>query len=116
MLLKRIEKTLKPRRSERKIESLNSENDNIQVNVKSRKVKQDDVYVDLTTKEFELLVFLLKNKNVVYTREELLKEVWRVDSSLIDVRTIDTHIRNLRAKLEINSINSVRGVGYEWFE
>ncbi|MBL3685980.1 DNA-binding response regulator [Leucobacter zeae] len=69
--------------------------------------------LDLTYKEFELLHFLAANPGRVFTREQLLGEVWGTDY-FGGTRTVDVHVRRLRAKLEDHEglISTVRGVGY----
>ncbi len=69
--------------------------------------------VTLTLKEFELLLLLLRNKGRVYSREELLRQIWGYDFTG-ESRTVDVHIRTLRAKLGScgELIQTVRGVGY----
>ena len=67
----------------------------------------------LTLKEFELLELLIRNKNIVLSRDRLLEEVWGYDFDG-ETRTIDVHIRTLRQKLKSagDLIETVRGVGY----
>ena len=69
----------------------------------------------LTVKEFDLLVLLIKNRGNVLTREQLLESVWGI-SSAIESRTVDVHIRTLRAKLGEyeKNIETIRGVGYKF--
>ncbi len=69
--------------------------------------------LDLTYKEFELLHFLTRNSGRVFTREQLLSEVWGTDY-YGGTRTVDVHVRRLRAKLgdQEGLISTVRGVGY----
>jgi len=69
----------------------------------------------LTVKEFDLLVLLIKNLGNVLTREQLLESVWGL-SSEIESRTVDVHIRTLRAKLGEyeKNIETIRGVGYKF--
>lgn len=69
--------------------------------------------IDLTATEFKLLKLLMQRKGRVQTRENLLVNVWNYDTDT-ETRTIDTHIRRLREKLEnrANLIETVRGVGY----
>ena len=69
-------------------------------------------------KEFELLHYLASNKNKVFTREQLLCEVWGYDYPG-DSRTVDVHIRYLRKKIELDDknpklIETIRGVGYRF--
>lgn len=67
--------------------------------------------VELTQKEFELLHVLLINKGIVLTRQRLLNMVWGEDY-FGEERIVDTHIKNIRKKLEGNYISTIRGVGY----
>lgn len=85
----------------------------LSLNPSTREITSDGKVVTLTYTEFELLYILMKNAGTVISREELLREIWGSDY-FCDSRTVDIHIKNLRAKLEENSncIISVRGVGY----
>lgn len=78
-----------------------------------RKVTADGSEVILTFKEFELLFYLLKNKGIVMTRDNLLKHVWGYDFEG-ESRTVDVHIKTLRQKLGDSGsvIETVRNVGY----
>jgi DNA-binding response OmpR family regulator len=71
--------------------------------------------LDLTYKEFELLRFLAAHPSRVYTREQLLSEVWGYDY-FGGTRTVDVHVRRLRAKLgdQESLIGTVRNVGYRF--
>jgi two-component system OmpR family response regulator len=74
--------------------------------------------LNLSPKEFDLLVFLTSNKGLVFTRDQLLEKVWGYDYSG-DTRTVDVHIRWLREKIEANSeepkhLITIRGVGYKF--
>lgn len=76
--------------------------------------------VNLTTKEFDLLVLLVKNENKVYSRESLLELVWGKDYPG-DVRTVDVHVRRLREKIENNPsepkyVHTKWGVGYFYYQ
>lgn len=71
-----------------------------------------DVDIELTPKEFELLLLLIKNKGTVISREEILTKIWGYDF-FGDVRTVDTHIKNLRLKLNNDIIKTIRGYGYK---
>jgi len=70
--------------------------------------------VDLTTTEFNILKILLSKKNWVFTREEILRQLWKGEKAVID-RTVDVHIKNLREKLKEAGkfIVNVRGIGYK---
>ena len=94
------------------IEEKNITIDNIKINEECRMVTILNKEVKLKPREFELLLFLSKNKNKVYSRNQLLDLVWGYDY-LGDTRTVDVHITRLRQKLgkELN-IETVFGVGY----
>ena len=86
----------------------------IQVNRKTREVSSGGRLVELTLKEFELLVYLLENQSRVVTRDELLNRIWGYEYDG-ETRTLDMHIRTLRQKLGEEGgacIKTVRGVGY----
>lgn len=73
--------------------------------------------VDLTTREVELISYLLDRSNTPVSREKLLKDVWRYDSTTKNTRTVDVHISKLRNKIETNPDNpkylvTLHGVGY----
>lgn len=89
---------------------------NISVDEERRRVLRDGVPVELTVKEFDLILFLMRNPGRVYSRENLLDLVWGYDYQG-DTRTVDVHIRRLREKLEKDSakpeyIITKWGVGY----
>ena len=75
------------------------------------KVTVDGKEVELTSKEFDLLLTLVKNPGRVYTREMLLEMLWDFNS-LVDERIIDSHVKNLRRKMGEGVIETVRGRGY----
>lgn len=76
-------------------------------------VRYKDVKIDLTRKEFELLQYLMENKGIVMTRNQILCRIWGYDFDG-ETRTVDVHVRTLRQKLGEagNYIETVRGVGY----
>ena len=76
------------------------------------KVYIKNVEYDLTQKEFELLRELLTHQGQVLTRQSLLNKIWKYDF-YGDERVVDTHIKNLRKKLNIDYIETIRGVGYK---
>lgn len=86
----------------------------ISISPDTRKVYVDKELIDLTFKEFELLLYLIENKNIVLTRDQLMNQVWGFDFQG-ETRTIDVHIRTLRQKLKNHSniIKTVRNVGYK---
>ncbi|MBY7043927.1 response regulator transcription factor, partial [Clostridium botulinum] len=68
--------------------------------------------IELTYKEFQILEILISNAGRVFSRESLLNQIWGYDY-FGDTRVIDTHIKNLRQKLNIDYIKTIRGVGYK---
>ena len=88
----------------------------ITLNLDSRNAYRSGVLVDLTAKEFDVIEFLMRNPNRVYSREALLDTIWTYEYRS-DIRTVDVHIRRLREKLEDNPadpkyILTKWGVGY----
>lgn len=87
----------------------------LSVNLDSREVKQADELIELTPREYDLLVCLLKNKNIVLTREQLIEHVWGYDY-FGDTNVVDVYVRYLRQKIDKpfskNYVQTVRGVGY----
>lgn len=75
--------------------------------------EKDGKPVELAPKEIQLLKILIKNAGRVMTRENLIDGVWGMDAPLFD-RTIDTYIRRIRQKLNLNCITTVKGVGYRF--
>lgn len=110
-------------RYERLVSSSKAENDIIEI----RGVKIDKtarrVFVNgeekiFTTKEFDLLTFLAENPNHVYTKDELFKEIWDMDS-IGDIATVTVHIKKIREKIEYDTskpqyIETIWGVGYRF--
>lgn len=66
----------------------------------------------LTTREFEILKFLLENQGRVFTRDHLLNSIWGYDF-FGDEKIVNTHIKNIRKKLGAEYIETIRGVGYK---
>ena len=94
---------------------INSLNENIKINYSSRTVYKDNAIVKLKPKEYDLLEFLSKNKNQVFSRTVLLNQVWGLDYDG-DERTVDVHVRRLRSKLDNvddkSIIDTVFSIGY----
>ena len=86
----------------------------VRVDVGRRTVMVGERAVDLTPKEFDLLAFLMRNRGIVFGRDRLLERVWGYERA-VDTRTIDSHVRSLRAKLgeEAQVVKTLRGVGYK---
>ncbi|WP_027631442.1 response regulator transcription factor [Clostridium hydrogeniformans] len=84
----------------------------ITVYLKERIVKKNGQLVELTLKEYELLLILIQNKNIALTREMLLESVWQFDY-FGGTRTVDMHIGAVRKKLDLNdNIKTVYKIGY----
>lgn len=87
----------------------------LHVSLSAREVIRDGQHIDLTPREFDLLVCLLKNKNIVLTREQLIEQVWGFDY-YGDTNVVDVYIRYVRQKVDHGFdepyIQTVRGVGY----
>ena len=89
----------------------------LQVDVAKHLVTWRGKSIDLTATEFKLLTVLVQRVGRVQSRDQLLRDVWEYDS-LIDTRTVDTHMRRLREKLgpAAKHLDTVRGVGYRFAE
>ncbi len=90
----------------------------LSINPVSRIITLDSNPINLTAKEFDLLLFLARNPQRVFTRDQLLDQVWGT-TSYIDQETVTVHIRRLREKLETNPgnvkfLHTVWGVGYKF--
>ncbi len=87
----------------------------LKIDLDGRVVFVDDEIVDLTPKEYDLLVYMVKNKNIALSRDKLLNQVWGYDFYGED-RTVDTHIKMLRNSIKEyrKFIITVRGVGYKF--
>lgn len=121
-----ITKPIRPRLLMSKIESLlrrydlNStveqpNNNSIIVNREKFNVEIDGEVITLPKKEFELLEILTRNPGKVFTRDQILAQVWGNDT-IVGERTIDVHIRKLREKLGNDYIRTIKGVGYTFKE
>ncbi|MHB0914039.1 MAG: response regulator transcription factor, partial [Armatimonadota bacterium] len=88
------------------------------MNLLSREVRVNDEKVELTPKEFDLLWHLAYNRDRVFTREQLLKQVWDYEDFFGDERTVDQHVKRLRRKVEDGKaacrITTIWGVGYKF--
>lgn len=87
----------------------------LSINTMTREVMKDDTLIDLTKTEFSLLVYLLSNKGIVLTREQIIEHIWGYDI-IENTNILDVYIRYLRQKIDYpqqsNLIHTVRGVGY----
>ena len=89
----------------------------LEINYPSHTVKIKNKELELTPKEFDILTYLIKNKDIAISREQLLSNVWGYDF-YGDDRTVDTHIKMLRNNLleYRDNIITVRGIGYKYVE
>ncbi len=110
ILLARIEAVLRRHGNDR-VEPPSS----LSINRLSREVRVDGAAVTLTYTEFELLDYLITNKGLALSRDQILSSVWKYDYEG-DARTVDTHIKKLRSKLGEagECITTVRGIGYKF--
>ena len=110
-LVSRIKAVL--RRSGQTADKADLEVDGVKMNVKKHEVTVDGQAVTLTLKEYELLERLMRNRNIVMTRDLIIEDIWGYDFDG-ETRTVDVHVRTLRHKLGEKGaiIETVRGVGY----
>lgn len=89
----------------------------LEINFSAHTLKIDTSIINVTPKEFEILTYLIKNKGIAISREQLLSKLWGYDY-FGDDRTIDTHIKMLRNNLGVyrDHIVTVRGIGYKFLE
>ena len=90
----------------------------IRIDKTARRVYVNGVEKAFTTKEFDLLTFLAENPNHVFTKEELFREIWDMDS-IGDIATVTVHIKKIREKIEVDTakpqyIETIWGVGYRF--
>lgn len=120
-----ITKPIKPRALMSRISALfrresKKEQELTQIKIKDLTVDRTSYTIDkggktiiLPKKEFELLYFLAKNPNMVFSRDELLQNIWGADVFVL-ARTVDVHIRKVREKIGDDYITTVKGVGYKF--
>jgi DNA-binding response OmpR family regulator len=86
----------------------------VSIDVARRETRVGEAAVSLTPKEFDLLAFLARNRGIVFSRDRILERVWGYERP-VESRTVDAHVRSLRAKLGESSgvVVTVRGVGYK---
>ncbi|MBQ6496825.1 MAG: response regulator transcription factor [Firmicutes bacterium] len=114
-LMARVNAVLSRKSAPEKAELEVMQFDGLEINIPARTVTIDGEKVELTPKEYELLFYLVKNKNIALSRDKLLSDIWGYDF-FGDDRTIDTHIKNLRNNLGKyrDYIVTLRGVGYKF--
>lgn len=91
---------------------------NLEIDLRRREVSRDGAPIQVKPKEFELLLFFIRNRGKVFTRDQLLQQVWGFDFAG-DSRTVDVHVRWLREKIEEDPAKptrliTIRGVGYRF--
>lgn len=86
--------------------------DTYEVDETSRLVYQADDLIELTTKEFDLLLLFVKNPQTTFSREQILDLVWKDDSYLVSDRVIDDTLRKLRKKMPDLKVSTIYGFGY----
>ena len=87
----------------------------IQIDKEGRTVTVDGKPVELSLREYELLVYLVQNENIALSRDKILNNVWNYDY-YGDTRTIDSHVKKIRHKLGKKGkyIKTIRGIGYKF--
>ncbi|MCJ7580394.1 MAG: response regulator transcription factor [Candidatus Aminicenantes bacterium] len=110
------------RRTSEQVEDIdNYRFDQIELNFKKYEATKKGKKLDLTPLQFQILKLLIQKKGAVLSRDELLDEIWGRDNVWISHRTIDSHIANIRKKIEDDSshpghILNIRGVGYKFVD
>lgn len=114
-LMARANAILTRRRMNRSESNSNVIVDGMEINMPARTVTIDGSRVEMTPKEYELLFYLVQNKNIALSRQKLLSDIWGYDY-FGDDRTVDTHIKNLRNHLGQYRarIVTLRGFGYKF--
>ncbi|MGL5645930.1 winged helix-turn-helix domain-containing protein, partial [Cetobacterium sp.] len=85
--------------------------ENSYLDLSKKQVFNNNSPINLSPKEYELLLYLAENKNRYFSREQLIEYIWGFDFDG-DFRTVDTHITNLRKKLQLENLKNKRGIGY----
>ncbi len=97
-----------------KLESKTLEILGIKIDFESRTVTKDGKIIELTVKEYELLIYLIQNKNIAMYRDKIYERVWQEEFTG-ETRTLDTHIQRLRKKLNLeNNIKTIFRIGYKF--
>lgn len=91
------------------------ESNGIIINCSKHQVTFDGINHKLPKKEFNLLYYLISNKNKILPKDIILRDVWGTDICVVD-RTIDVHIRKLRGRFNLSNIETIKGLGYKWKE
>ncbi|MFD3273787.1 response regulator transcription factor [Paenibacillus dendritiformis] len=112
VLVKRVEAVLRRAKNGNPALPVNDMTfESLRIDLNSYKVYVDEEWIDMTMKEFEILQALLENMGRVMTREMLLERIWGYDY-YGDSRIVDAHIKNIRKKIGLPYIKTVKGLGY----
>ena len=110
VLVKRIEALLKRANP---INNTVLSTGNIVIDFSAYTVTKNDCPLEFTTKEIEILKYFAENEGKVVSRQQILHTVWGLDAGSSD-RTVDTHIKNIRKKIGVDCISTVKNVGYKF--
>lgn len=91
------------------------ESNGVKINPATQKVVVDDKTTLLPKKVFELMYYLIQNKNKVVTRYEILRDIWGTDVIVVET-TVTVHIRKVRAIVGKDKLQTIKRTGYAWFE
>lgn len=111
-LMSRIQALFR-REKKKKKDSSNIQIKDLLIDRGSYTVQMGEEVISLPKKEFELLFFLAQNPNKVFSRDELLQNIWGYDVHVL-ARTVDVHIRKIREKIGEGYISTIKGVGYKF--
>lgn len=112
LVMRRIEAVLRRMEQGNQTENTVIHYKNISLDIDSFTVLVNGENISLTTREFEILKLLLENQGRVFTRDNLLNTIWGYDY-FGDAKIVNTHIKNIRRKLGVDYIDTIRGVGYK---
>ncbi len=117
ILLQRVRRSLDATKRSTTVELIESLKENVKVDTKFRRAYKDGELISLSDLEFRLLTLFLTHKGKNLSREYIYEMIWETKNKYLDdFRVIDVHVLNLRRKMSIDSIISIRGVGYVWNE
>lgn len=112
LIMRRIEAVLRRTEQGNQTENTVIHYKEISLDIDSFTVLVNGENISLTTREFEILKLLLENQGRVFTRDNLLNTIWGYDY-FGDAKIVNTHIKNIRRKLGVDHIDTIRGVGYK---
>jgi two-component system response regulator VanR len=112
LVMRRIEAVLRRTEQGNQTENTVIHYKDISLDIDSFTLLVNGENISLTTREFEILKLLLENQGRVFTRDNLLNTIWGYDY-FGDAKIVNTHIKNIRRKLGVDYIDTIRGVGYK---